>query len=109
MKKKEKKIVNSLKIHFLFKIYLETKKNEQEHLFNQLEIYRHHVLIWLAFLLLILMNSVDVCVHLSAYSPRTGAKWVIVWRKPDMFIDHVVFKKKRKKEAYQSNVHIQIE
>jgi len=61
------------------------------------------------FLLLILMNSVDVCVHLSAYSPRTGAKWVIVWRKPDMFIDHVVFKKKRKKEAYQSNVHIQIE
>jgi len=49
MKKKEKKIVNSLKIHFLFKIYLETKKNEQEHLFNQLEIYRHHVLIWLAF------------------------------------------------------------
>jgi hypothetical protein len=29
-------------------------------------------------------------------SPRTGAKWVLVWRKPDVSIDHVVFKRVKK-------------
>jgi hypothetical protein len=32
-------------------------------------------------------------IHLS---PRTGAKWVLVWRKPDVSIDHVVFKRVKK-------------
>lgn len=32
-------------------------------------------------------------IHLS---PRTGAKWVLVWRKPDVSIDHVVFRKVKK-------------
>lgn len=41
----------------------------------------------------------EVCIYTHTHthlSPRTGAKWVLVWRKPDVSIDHVVFKRVKK-------------